>query len=74
MSRFEVRCHEWGDDSDYHWTYCNNREDAQKIVDEESKKGFLALVRQSYLLGKLRTNIVSIFILFLNSLYLFIGR
>ena len=33
------------------------------IVDEESKKGFLALVRQSYLLGKLRTNIVSIFIL-----------
>jgi len=33
------------------------------IDDEESKKGFLALVRQSYLLGKLRTNIVSIFIL-----------
>ena len=29
------------------------------INDEESKKGFLALVRQSYLLGKLRTNIVS---------------
>ena len=29
------------------------------IDDEESKKGFLALVRQSYLLGKLRTNIVS---------------
>ena len=30
------------------------------ISDEESKKGFLALVRQSYLLGKLRSNIVSI--------------
>ena len=30
--------------------------------DEESKKGFLALVRQSYLLGKLRTNIVSIYL------------
>jgi hypothetical protein len=29
------------------------------IDEEESKKGFLALVRQSYLLGKLRTNIVS---------------
>ena len=28
------------------------------IVDEESKKGFLALLRQSFLLGKLRTNIV----------------
>ena len=34
------------------------------IDDEESKKGFLALVRQSYLLGKLRAFIVSIFILF----------
>ena len=30
------------------------------ISNEESKKGFLALVRQSYLLGKLRSNIVSI--------------
>ena len=28
------------------------------IDDEESKKGFLALLRQSYLLGKLRNNIV----------------
>ena len=34
MSKFEVRCHEWGDDSDYHWAYCNSRKDAQKIVDE----------------------------------------
>ena len=40
------------------------------IDDEESKKGFLALVRQSYLLGKLRTNIVSN--IFFN--YYFIGR
>ena len=32
------------------------------IDDNESKKGFLALVRQSYLLGKLRSNIVSIII------------
>jgi hypothetical protein len=30
------------------------------IKDEESKKGFLALLKQSFLLGKLRTNIVSI--------------
>ena len=35
------------------------------IKDDESKKGFLALVRQSYLLGKLRTYIVSI----INYLY-----
>ena len=31
------------------------------INDEESKKGFLALVRQSFLIGKLRANIVSYF-------------
>ena len=30
------------------------------INDEESKKGFLALLRQSFLLGKLRSEIVSI--------------
>ena len=30
------------------------------IDDEESKKGFLALLRQSYLIGKLRTSVVSI--------------
>ena len=35
------------------------------INDEESKKGFLALVRQSYLLGKIRCNIVSNFKLIL---------
>lgn len=29
------------------------------INDDESKKGFLALLRQSYLLGELRTNVVS---------------
>ena len=34
MSRYEVRCHEWGDDSDYHWTYCKTKEEAQSIVDE----------------------------------------
>lgn len=31
------------------------------IDDEESKKGFLALLKQSFLLGELRTNIVSLF-------------
>ena len=31
------------------------------IIDEESKKGFLALLKQSFLLGELRTNIVSLF-------------
>jgi len=40
------------------------------IEDEESKKGFLALLRQSYLLGELRTNIVRIYFL----IFSFIGR
>ena len=31
------------------------------INEEESKKGFLALLRQSYLLGKLRSDLVSIY-------------
>ena len=31
------------------------------IIDEESKKGFLALLKQSFLLGELRVNIVSLF-------------
>lgn len=31
------------------------------INDEESKKGFLALVKQSFLFGKLRSYLVSIF-------------
>ena len=35
------------------------------IDEEESKKGFLALLRQSYLLGKLRSNIVSINLFFI---------
>ena len=34
MPRFEVRCHEWSDDSDYHWDYCDSRKDARRIVDE----------------------------------------
>ena len=38
----------------------------ESINEEESKKGFLALIRQSYLLGKLRTNIVSIYFIFLS--------
>jgi hypothetical protein len=33
------------------------------IIDEESKKGFLALLKQSFLLGELRINIVSLFFL-----------
>ena len=33
----------------------------KNIIDEESKKGFLALLKQSFVLGKLRSIIVSIF-------------
>ena len=34
MSRFEVRCHEWGDDSDYHWSYCKSLEEALKEMKD----------------------------------------
>ena len=34
MVRFEVRCHESGDDSDYHWGYYDSREEAQKAIDD----------------------------------------
>jgi hypothetical protein len=34
MPRFEVRCHEWGDDSDYHWEYCCNLEYALKVMKD----------------------------------------
>ena len=36
----------------------------RSIDDDESKKGFLALLRQSYLLGELRCKLVSIFIIY----------
>jgi hypothetical protein len=34
MKKYEVRCHEWGDDSDYHRGYFNSREEAQKFIDD----------------------------------------
>ena len=34
MSRFEVRCHEWGDDSDYHWKNCSTLEEALKVMKD----------------------------------------
>ena len=37
----------------------------ESMNDKESKKGFLALIKQSYLLGKRRSNIViNYFIIF----------
>jgi hypothetical protein len=30
--KYEVRCHEWGDGSDYHWCYCDTREEAVMTV------------------------------------------
>ncbi len=38
-SRFEIRCHEWGDDSDYYWSWCNTLQSAldclEKFREEE---------------------------------------
>jgi hypothetical protein len=38
MPRFEVRCHEWGDDSDYHWEYCDTLEAALKAMKDFYRK------------------------------------
>lgn len=38
MKRYQVRCHEWGDDSDYSWTYCETLEEAQRVIDEFYEK------------------------------------
>jgi len=38
----------------------------ESMNDKESKKGFLALIKQSYLLGKLRSNIVSNYFIIFN--------
>ena len=38
MKRYEVRCHEWGDDDDYHWCYCNTKEEAEKTIRDFYEK------------------------------------
>lgn len=35
---YEVRCHEWGDDSDYHIKDFSTRESAQTYIDARNKK------------------------------------
>lgn len=30
--KYEVRCHEWGDGSDYHWCYCDTKEEAVATI------------------------------------------
>ena len=33
-SRYEVRCHEWGDGSDYHWEFYDTKEEAEAAVKD----------------------------------------
>ena len=47
MKRYQVRCHEWGGDSDYSWTYCETLEEAQRVIDEFYEK----IVKEGFLLG-----------------------
>lgn len=35
---YEVRCHEWGDDIDYHIKDFSTRESAQAYIDARNKK------------------------------------
>ncbi len=32
--KYEVRCHEWGDGSDYNWCYCDTKEEAVNTVKD----------------------------------------
>ena len=36
--RYQVRCHEWGDDSDYFWDSYDTLEEAQRAIDDFYKK------------------------------------
>ncbi len=33
-TKYEVRCHEWGDGGDYHWCYCDTKEEAEATVKD----------------------------------------
>ena len=50
-SRFEIRCHEWGDDSDYHWSWSNTLQSAldclKKFREEDTIVTPLKLFRNS---------------------------
>jgi hypothetical protein len=52
MPRYEVRCHEWGDDSDYHWAFCDSYEDAQRIVEDFEKKDPDNIYERLYIVNK----------------------
>lgn len=38
MKRYQVRCHEWGDGSDYFWDYYDTLEEAQRAINEFYEK------------------------------------
>ena len=49
-SRFEVRCHEWGDGSDYNWCYCDTKEKAIATVKHFYAKDPLNIYEHLYIL------------------------
>ena len=58
MSRFEVRLHEWGDDSDYHRKYCNmvqTKKDLEFLIEmaEKDKESAKLLAQKQYFQKKI---------------------
>ena len=47
MPRFEIRCHEDGDDSDYLWSYRNTLEEALKVVKNSNLYETLYIIENS---------------------------
>lgn len=51
MAKYEIRCHETGDDSDYHWEFTDTREEAERIIKEfNSGPGFPFLYEHLYII------------------------
>ena len=50
MKVFEVRCHEWGDNSDYHWENCDSLESALKVLKDFYNKDPLNIYEHLYII------------------------
>lgn len=49
MSKFQVRCHEWGNDSDYLWTNCDSLESALQYIKDFDEKEPLNIYEDLYI-------------------------
>ncbi len=49
MSKFQVRCHECADDSDYLWTNCDSLESALQCIKDFDEKEPLNIYEDLYI-------------------------